>query len=500
MPGKAKKKSTDPVQQALRDHKSEWNDMVKEFISHLIGTKAGLNGRGSAPLNIQPSKIQDPLPGEVGALLSALTGQFQSLVGGAKSIITEQNAYSRTRRKKQPKQPKKPNVPKPITPQQPEPTQTAQEPTVDKDTAVDSFLSNVASSESDLEKYGSSRLSRMWEYMKSPFNRDPASRKRVGLLTLASDIFYDLLDLENDVLSLDMENIPTAIYKYQISIYNIEAFKRSIDGDGEAEPETPQQPQNNNPEDGGKPDQSNDTPASERLKSMQNEEPESQGLPPHSEIIQMFSEVNRGLQIIVSSSLPLKKSANDILKLMKRFRNAKSTKEALHLYKEIESQYEQLVMIATQNIDNEKNEIKKNELKSLSYSLDYNSIVKLSHNHITRLLKKYWLGLRGSNKTSVYRLNVSNVVGISKKILQRIMNSLEKGIDTKLISTEIKLLDEEMKKIAHSLSILNILYRQKFYENYNKHHKNKNNPGDNNQLMNRVFQNEIRRDIRTKIF
>lgn len=91
--------SKDPVQQALRDKKRGWNTASKEFIKRLLALKKGLNGRGDPQYGIPVSQIQNPLPDEVGTMLSELNGNFQQLAEEALRIIQEQTHYSQTRRK-----------------------------------------------------------------------------------------------------------------------------------------------------------------------------------------------------------------------------------------------------------------------------------------------------------------------------------------------------------------------------------------------------------------
>jgi hypothetical protein len=92
-------KSTDPVQQALRDHKKRWNAAAKEFIKRLIAFKKGVNGRGDPSYNLPTSNIKDPLPSEVATFLNEITTNFQQLAEEASRIEQEQTLYSQNRRK-----------------------------------------------------------------------------------------------------------------------------------------------------------------------------------------------------------------------------------------------------------------------------------------------------------------------------------------------------------------------------------------------------------------
>lgn len=99
MDKKARKKSTDPVQEALRTHKDKWNQAAKEFIDRMISFKRGLNGRGDPKYGLPPGSIKDPLPGQVVSFLSQLASNFEQLASEAERIEQEQASYSEHRRK-----------------------------------------------------------------------------------------------------------------------------------------------------------------------------------------------------------------------------------------------------------------------------------------------------------------------------------------------------------------------------------------------------------------
>ncbi len=96
-------KSTDPVQQALRDRKKGWNVASKEFMKRIKGLRNGLNGRGDSNYGLPPSNIKDPLPAEIGSFLSQLSSDFQFLVSESEKIANEQAYYSKNRKQPTPK-------------------------------------------------------------------------------------------------------------------------------------------------------------------------------------------------------------------------------------------------------------------------------------------------------------------------------------------------------------------------------------------------------------
>ena len=114
----ARKKSNDPVQEALRTHKDKWNMAAKEFISRIIAFKRALNGRGDNHYGLPVSNIKDPLPDQIGAFLNTLTSNYEQLAAEALRIEQEQAAYSKNRKKHVEKGPEV-VVPGPQTQEQP---------------------------------------------------------------------------------------------------------------------------------------------------------------------------------------------------------------------------------------------------------------------------------------------------------------------------------------------------------------------------------------------
>jgi len=101
----ARKKSNDPVQEALRTHKDKWNLAAKEFIARVIAFKRALNGRGDNHYGLPVSNIKDALPDQIGAFLNTLTSNYEQLAAEALRIEQEQAAYSQNRQKPKEKGP-----------------------------------------------------------------------------------------------------------------------------------------------------------------------------------------------------------------------------------------------------------------------------------------------------------------------------------------------------------------------------------------------------------
>lgn len=122
----ARKPSTDPVQERLRQNKANWNKEVSAFVNDLIHFKKMMNGWPSKFFK-ERSRITQPIPADPATIIGSLAGDFQELVNKGNAVIQEQINYSKTRRQKQPKQlnlpfqqptgpATPPEAPKPATP------------------------------------------------------------------------------------------------------------------------------------------------------------------------------------------------------------------------------------------------------------------------------------------------------------------------------------------------------------------------------------------------
>jgi len=161
----ARKPSTDPVQEKLRQNKALWNKDVSMFINDLIHLKKTMNGWPSKFFQ-ERSTIKEPIPADPPTLIGSLAGDFQELAERANKIVSEQLEYSKTRRKKQPKQlnlPLPPSGPKP-EPEAPKPDLSQQLSFPNMASSQNDLVKLASAFESkyDLESEASNPFSRMW--------------------------------------------------------------------------------------------------------------------------------------------------------------------------------------------------------------------------------------------------------------------------------------------------------------------------------------------------
>src|SRR5713101_8882389 len=106
----ARKPSSDPVQEALRENKSNFNKATSKFIGNLIEFKKLMNGHPNR-YAMEKGKISEELKGDPASILDALAGEFQYIAQKGNAVIQQQLDYSKNRRQKKIKQPGSPAAP-----------------------------------------------------------------------------------------------------------------------------------------------------------------------------------------------------------------------------------------------------------------------------------------------------------------------------------------------------------------------------------------------------
>lgn len=97
----ARKQSSDPIQEKLREDKAEWNPKVSDFIKALIALKKAINGRPVSELSLGKGDIRNPLPDVIPNLLDRLSSEYEKLTQDGKNLVQEQLEYSEHRKKHQ---------------------------------------------------------------------------------------------------------------------------------------------------------------------------------------------------------------------------------------------------------------------------------------------------------------------------------------------------------------------------------------------------------------
>lgn len=123
----ARKPSADPVQERLRQNKANWNKEVSALVNDLIHFKKMMNGWPSKFFK-ERTRITEPIPADPATIIGSLAGDFQDIVNKGNSLIQEQLNYSKTRRRKQPKPAGPAPGPTPTAPAAPEAPQAPASP------------------------------------------------------------------------------------------------------------------------------------------------------------------------------------------------------------------------------------------------------------------------------------------------------------------------------------------------------------------------------------
>src|SRR5260221_11861054 len=85
-------------------------------------------------------------------------------------------------------------------------------------------------------------------------------------------------------------------------------------------------------------------------------------------------------------------------------------------------------------------------------------IVKVSHNFITRYLKKQLTKVLSFNKTAVHRLEISDMIDKCDDLLEELMNDLENSINSEKLDKLFEQLNSHLSDMSRPLSVLTELY------------------------------------------
>ena len=207
----ARKPSTDPVQEKLRQNKALWNKEVSTFINDLINFKKTMNGMPSK-FHQEKSSIKEPIPADPTTIIGVLADDFQQLAQKGNSIIQEQVQYSKNRRRGKPKQM---NLP---FPEQPEAGKQdlSQQLNLPMTAATQNDLVKLAESleAKYLEKEASNPLTRFFAKMLNPsFGFSEAARirrHRMSLLDACVKTYRNLGKFQVEIVRQSKSSVDSA--------------------------------------------------------------------------------------------------------------------------------------------------------------------------------------------------------------------------------------------------------------------------------------------------
>lgn len=205
----ARKPSTDPAQEKLRNDKAAWNKDVSAFVNDIIHLKKLMNGWPSK-FHMERSFIKDPMPSDPTTIIGSLLGDYQSIAERGNKIVEEQLNYSKTRKQKQPKQM---NLPFPASPTAtPATPATPAAPTPDLTQQLS--LPLAAAEQYDLIAEGSNMVTRFFTRLLTPTMgwSDAARirRYRMTLLGQCVKVWKDLEMLQLEIIKSSDESLTSS--------------------------------------------------------------------------------------------------------------------------------------------------------------------------------------------------------------------------------------------------------------------------------------------------
>ena len=478
--------SQDPRQQALRTHKKSWNAKYKAFSQGLKAFKDSVNGKGKSP-----GKIIDPIPSEVISMLGELSSKFSELVSDANGIFDEQKNYSATRRKKQVKQP---GIVQPIAPQ--------------PDQIVNTLSQLGSTEQTKLEALGTNRLSRSWEYFKSMFYRDELQKQRVSLLRLCADLFYSLRNLQDEALTIHLENTPNVIQAYQGVRYSFTSVVATttrlveiMEREKQKLKQMEEQAQNQQ--------NTSEIPATEQPKS--NQQPPGVAKQQKMTSLAVVKDIKAIADIFLSNNMG-QEQANQINALYEQYFAANDEQKHL-VRKRMQELHKEMIIASKPELEKRYGPITpEHTLEKLvremvagkipkEASEEYLEIIKEARNPLTRFLKRQLTKLRPSDATVSHRLDISNSIDAARNIVRDMMDSLQEGLDIERLNKDTGEIKIILADIAKPLQIIITLYERKTYEDPEQRSKFRGRQSiTNDPMMDFVMRRKIRKDLGQGIF
>lgn len=405
----ARKPSSDPVQEKLRQSKAVWNKEVSIFVNDLIHCKKLMNGWPNK-FNMEKSMIKDPIPADPTTIIGSLVSDFNDIAQKGNNIIKQQLEYSKIRRKKQPKQL---NLP----------LGTPSAPSTAPDLSSQLSLPLAAAFE---EKYGlvaegSNNVTRFFTKLLNPaFGLGEAARIRKyrrNLLDACVRTYKDLGKLQVEIVKSSKSSLANSnkllhktwtdwmvIYR-GYSLYKSNMPREIKDTGGEiSTSDKKNETANQLPKDKATStveDNSLDNSVIESIindyKSSQSKFPEDAGI---------FSDLNNSFTLFLVPTTPEKKkaAANKIIS----FYNA--------IISTLRAKYNSSG-VTLEQIANDK-------LPASTAALE-----KVAQDFLRKWVGKTRHELSMFDKTSQYRLDIYKNVGELRKTINQIMDSLEKGMN-----------------------------------------------------------------------
>lgn len=476
----ARKPSSDPVQEKLRQNKAVWNKEVSTFINDLINLKRTMNGWPSK-FHMERSSIKDPIPADPNTILGVLAGDFQELAQKGNAIIEEQLAYTQTRKKKQPKSPGSPSPASTITPPTPSEPNLSQQ------------LSAV-SAEYELLSLGSNPLSRFVSTLKGPwFGSSPEARSRkyrVSMLKSAADLNRDFKRFESQIVGSTPQSIFAGgkiLQKIENQLFYIQESLTSHKIKLEEQPVATEKGKENVSK--------NEAPVAPT---------EPVVVPDDPVLLEMKNAISdfRKSQLNFTNLNPALERA--FASAMLKFYNSPNDAEKVKLAPLLMKAYQDL--LSDTNMKHGTNAATLHEIlmpKTASEQLQ-----SVAQNMISKWFGQLKHKLSPFDKTSALRLDLMKLSENSRKILDYIMDSLESDIDFNTVTYNINIIDKNVIEMKQKMKPLESLIKGNMFDStFLNMLKNKKlteySPGLNQNQethLQRMIQNKQFRELTNNIY
>lgn len=438
----ARKRSSDPQQEKLRENKALWNRSATNLIAKLIAFKRGLNGRGDPRVGLPPSTIKEPLPPAIGQYLGGLADEYLSVIKGAEQIISEQAQYSESRRQPQ--------------------TAPGAAPML-----ADDGLTTEAS------WWGS-------RYWAKSFGLTGESKKEMSrILDATSDLRKFLLDLENTVSSSDPNAIPDAFHtavtlglsSYNAIVKNLDIItqKSNLKISDTPAPEIKDTPSKQNESEVVSMEPAVvPTMTAEELASIQIDWDLVNAINKDFAALTFVLNVLRQTKTLNESQI---KPLMDNLFIHKVWENERKwnklppsrKQEVVFLYKQTVDNYELLRGMAQSALQTPVTSFREMQLLAKEL-LDQTKATKNAHNSLTRFLKRKWLErpifrdvVYGNNKV-LFVQEIEDLV----KFLDIKLDKIESGMSVDDLFSFIQVLSTKLSHIYESILILAQIHNNEY--------------------------------------
>lgn len=422
----ARKPSSDPVQEKLRLSKSTWNKEVSQFINDLIHYKKLMNGWPNK-FHMEKSFIKDPIPSDPATIIGSLVGDFNELAQKGNEIVKQQLDYSKSRRKKQPQQLNLP-LGEPTAPAAPDLSKQLSLPSVAE---VD--YNFISESSNPLTRFIARRRN-MTGFGESEGAR--IKQFRMSMLSHCAEMYKDLEKLQVQVLGKTNEEIFNAarifaksesdwfFFTEGIKTYKLSMTKVPIDTGGPIA-----------------------TPSKKEEEKQKTEPPVVVPEAPEAPETPIINPE------VVSESDPLKIIDKTIAEYISAIRLGK-----LKNYSNLE------MVLLNYNLASPDQKVKAASdfinawEKTKSSNPDLNSSEDQLQVVAQDFMKKWFRKLKhkglSSDKTSIFRLDVSRLAELIRKDLDKIMDSLEKTLDLEVMEKKASEISVNMMTIRELMNIL----------------------------------------------